>query len=181
MTRRASADFRRGKRGRAPGRFFSHGSVEILEDGGPSRQASVRVIVPACVMQAVTPVLLGGGAIDSYELRQPLAAWIPSVGDDGFREDAVEADPGLPARANGAISAIAAATLEAFRDVAHHLKFPGDAIPVLPMGTYVSFRYRFRVDELAKVLEQMGGRQAAGVAELRYAMAECLAQLIGPA
>ncbi len=152
--------------------FFTHGEVCVTEEDRESGQAVLSVVLPACVMQAVTPVLLGAGLLDSYELRSPLAAWVPTVEDAGFRSG----DPAVCSAVNAGIRAAAQAALEAFGAARRELLFPADALPVLPMGTYVRFRLRCSVDALAASLPRMGG--SAGVAELKHAFARVVSALL---
>jgi len=152
--------------------FFTHGEVCVTEEDRESGQAVLSVVVPACVMQAVTPSLLGAGLIEGYEIRSPLAAWVPTVEDAGFRSR----DPAVCSAVNAGVRAAAQAALEAFAAAKARLLFPADVLPVLPMGTYVRFRLRCSVDGLVRSLESMGG--AAGVAELRHALARVLAALL---
>lgn len=153
-------------------RFFSHGEVSVLEEDRASGQAVLSVVLPACVMQAVTPQLLAAGLIDAYEVRRPLAAWVPTVDDSGFRSD----DPSVCSSVNAGLAAAARASMEAYAAAEPSLRFPGDALPVLPMGTYVRFRIRCAVDALTVAVEGMG--RTAGVAELRHAFARVVAVLL---
>ncbi len=152
--------------------FLKHGEVSVLEEDRESGQAVMSVVLPACVMQAVTPCLLKAGSLDSYELRWPLAAWVPTVADAGFRSP----DPTVCSEVNARVARVASDALRAFADVAPHLLFPGDVLPALPLGTYVRFRLRFSVDRLAPQIGLMGGE--AGVAELKYALASEVAALL---
>lgn len=149
--------------------FLKHGEVSVLEEDRDSGQLVLSVALPACVMQAITPHLLGAGSLDSYELRWPLAAWVPTVADAGFRSR----DPSVCSEVNARVARAAAEALRAFADAAPHLLFPGDVLPALPMGTYVRFRLRCSVDLLVPQVQRMGGE--AGVAELKFALAAELA------
>lgn len=134
-----------------------------------SRQAQFSVTAPACVLQAALPQLLSSGLIEGYEVARPLAAWVPTVADEGF----APGDPGVPARVNAAAREAARASLDLFRRSSGHMLFPGDLVPILPMGTYVTFRLRCRLDDLVPSLPAMV--PAAGVAELRFALAAAAA------
>lgn len=124
-------------------------------------------------MQAVTPSLLGVGMIDDYEIRQPLAVWVPTVADEGF----LSRDPRICTVANARVRAAASELLRVFSEVSSLLRFPGDMLSALPMGTYVRFRLRCHADILPRALSEMDG--ASGVAELRYALAAALASVLG--
>ncbi len=153
-------------------RFFSHGEVSVLEEDRDSGQAVLSVVLPACVMQAVTPQLLGAGMLEAYELRKPLAAWIPTIEDLGFSSD----DPAVCSSVNAGLHAAARASLEAFAAAGEFLRFPGDALPVLPLGVYVRFRIRCSVDSLTVAVASMQG--SAGVAELKHAFARAVSVLL---
>jgi hypothetical protein len=152
--------------------FLKHGEVSVLEEDRDSGQLIMSVVLPACVMQAVTPSLLGAGSIDSYELRWPLAAWVPTVADVGFRSQ----DTSVCSEINARVARAAVESLRAFADSVPHLLFPGDVLSVLPMGTYVRFRLRCYVDDLVPRVQAMGGE--AGVAELKFALASEVAALL---
>lgn len=153
-------------------RFFQHGEVSLLEDDQASGQAVLSVVLPACVMQAVTPQLLAAGLIDAYEVRRPLAAWVPTVDDSGFRSD----DPSVCSSVNAGLRAAARASMEAYAAAEPSLRFPGDALPVLPLGVYVRFRLRCSVDALTVAVDGM--QRTAGVAELRHAFARVISVLL---
>lgn len=157
---------------RPSSRFFTHGEVRVDDQDSSSGQLSVSVTVPACVMQAVTPQLLGAGYIDSYEVRRPLAVWVPTVSDVGF----LSADPLVCTTVNARMRSAAAEAVRSFAEAERVLRFPGDALPLLPLGTYVTFRLRCTSDSLASSLAGMGG--AAGVAELRASLASVLASVL---
>lgn len=160
----------------SPGRcsFFEHGLVETLEDDERSGQLHLAVTLPACVMQAATPCLLGAGILDSYEVRSPLAVWIPTIGDAGFRDELSQGE--LPARVNAEVRRRVRELVELFVSTSSTLKFSGDLVPMLPMGVYVRFRMRCSADKLAPAVEAMGG--AAGMAELKYALGSVLADAL---
>lgn len=157
---------------RRPGRFFTHGEVSVLEEDRGSGQVILSVVLPACVMQAVTPQLLGAGLMEGYELRHPLAAWIPTISDAGF----TTSDPAFVSAVNAEIARCAKSALDGYSLVARSLAFPGDALAMLPMGTYVRFRLRCSVDKMVQALPDM--RPVAGVAELRFAFADVLGPLL---
>jgi|WetSurMetagenome_2_1015567.scaffolds.fasta_scaffold660332_1 hypothetical protein len=167
------AKFPRPKPTRPLGSFFIHGSVKVMSEDMTDRHIQFLIVMPACVMQAVTPLLLGAGLIDQYELRKPLSAWIPMIADEGFSQNS---DPNFPTRINALMRQSVKETLDLFSLVSSHLKFPADALPVLPIGVYVQFKFRCNVDALGPLLENMGG--AAGVAEFRFALASVLASVL---
>jgi hypothetical protein len=166
-------NFPRPKPTRPLGSFFINGSVKVISEDMTSRHIQFSITMPACVMQAVTPLLLGAGFIDQYELRKPLSAWIPSIAEEGFTSNS---DPNFPTRVNALIHQSVKETLDLFSSVSSHLKFPADVLPILPIGIYVQFKFRCSVDALGPILENMGG--AAGVAEFRFALASVLASVL---
>lgn len=160
-------------RRRDPSRFFSRGSVEVLAEDASTRQVQLRVTVPACVLQAAFPQLLGSGLVDGYEVASPLAVWMPTVADEGFVEGA---EAGTPSFVNAAARSAAAASLQLFGQSASVLRFPADLVPLLPMGVYVRCRLRCRLDALVSSLDSMA--PVAGVAEFKYALASVSASLL---
>lgn len=167
------AKFPRPRPTRPLGSFFTHGLVKVISEDITDRHVQFSIVMPACVMQAVTPLLLGAGFIDQYELRKPLSAWIPMVADEGFIP---HSDPNFPTQANALIRQSVKETLDLFSSLSSHLKFPADVLPILPIGVYVQFKFRCNVDALGPLLENMGG--AAGVAEFRFALASVLASVL---
>ncbi len=129
-------------------------------------------------MQSVTPLLLGAGYLDAYEVHNPLSAWIPRIDESGFRPEATAASPDIAARFNEAMQEMASQALRMLDEARKILKYPGDVVSLLPMGTYVSFTYRCGADPLARALEAMAGNRDAGVAELRGAIAYALAEAL---
>jgi hypothetical protein len=161
-----------------PLRFFEHGGVSIVGHDAKSRQAILLVCMPCCLMQAVTPVLLGAGTIDGFCVMNPVSVWIPQLSDERFHPEYVGVDERVGVRANRVLSQKIQGVLSAFGSLTPILKNPSDIIPVLPLGTYVQFRYRCRLDDLAPALIEMEKTMVVGVPEFRYALAGALAKIL---
>lgn len=161
------------RRARDPSRFFARGAVDLLADDPASRQIQLEVTAPACVVQAAMPQLLAAGLVDDFRVAQPLSVWVPTIAEAGFRPSD---DRDLPARLNAEARAAASSVLQFFKRSSGALMFPGDLVPLLPMGTYVSFKLRCGADALAAAIQSMV--PAAGVAELRFAAAHVLAAVL---
>lgn len=159
-------------------RFFEYGEVLVGLHDGVGKTASLQVCMPCCLMHACTPVLLGAGIIDRYEIRLPLAVWIPKMSDGRFLPEVVDVEPGMSAKVLAASSDVVKTTLDLFVQLSKLLQNPSDAVPILPLGTYVKFQYRCRTDALADVLTKLDGMQVHGVPEFRFAMASVLAFLL---
>lgn len=129
-------------------------------------------------MQTLTPVLLGAGVLDRYELRNPVAAWIPIIGVERYVQGTREKAPQLPKIAAQEMRKKTQEVLEFFREMAQTLQDPTDMIPLLPMGTYVKFRYRCTVDKLTHALILMEQFNVVGVPEFRFAVARILAGIL---
>jgi hypothetical protein len=163
---------------RGPFRFFEYGEVSVAGHDAKSRQAVLLMCLPCCLMQAVTPALLGAGTIDGYSVMNPVAVWIPQLSDGRFRPEYVGAGEPVSIRANRIMAQRAQETLGTFKSLTPALKDPSDVIPMLPLGTYVQFRYRCDLDGLAQALIEMEKTAVAGVAELCYALAGALARVL---
>jgi hypothetical protein len=159
-------------------RIFEHGGVQVLESDADSRQAAFRMSMPVSVVQTVSPALLGAGMMDQYVLASPLSAWIPSLAADRVKPELSERDPEVARRLNSAVQAKAYEVLELFRTLSQAVVDPSDLIPMLPLGTYVKFRFRCRVDDLPKALSELERSAVAGVGEFRYALASALAEVL---
>lgn len=158
--------------------FFEHGRVSVVGHDAPGRKAILHVSLPCCLMQAVTPVLLGSGAIDNYCVLNPIAVWIPTLTDDRFKPNFAGDGNRVSQRANRDLVRKANEVLQVFSTISPTLSDPTDIIPVLPLGTYVQFRYRCDVDRTVAMLADMGGIPVAGIPELQYAMAAAMAAVL---
>lgn len=155
-------------------RFFERGAVVVVSCDGVSRQAAFQVTLPASLVQTVTPALLGAGVIDQYVLSNPVSAWIPTLGHDRFKD----VGPGVPEYINMAVKEKVLEVLTLFNGLAQVVRDPSDLIPMLPLGTYVTFRVRCVVDKLAVALEELESAPVAGVVEFRYALAGALTEVL---
>lgn len=156
--------------------FFEHGFVQAVSWDPVSRQAAFSVTVPASIVQTVTPPLLGAGKLDQYVLHNPVAAWIPVIGSGRLHPAA--ANPDMADRINRKVREKVQEILDLFLDVSRILVDPSDLIPALPLGTYVNFRFRCRVDGMIKVLSELDRTRVAGVPEFRYALSSALAEVL---
>jgi hypothetical protein len=160
------------------GQFLQHGKIELILEDQNARQVELRIIMPACVMQAVTPLLLESGLIHEYKMVSPLMAWIPTIAREGFKEDIIQNQSELDSGVNKIAINLAHQILEFFCEASAILKFPTDLVPLLPMGTYIEFQYRCSIDKLAITLEKISESNIAGIPEFRYAMAGILVSIL---
>lgn len=161
-------------------RFFEYGEVSLESRDFKSRQFAVRVCVPSTILQAVMPSLLANGWTDELHVRDPLAVWIPLLSKERF-SDAVAHVDGVEDMTRRVILERVAETARTFHQVARVLRDPSDAIPMLPMGTYVTFRYRCRLDRVLQVLEGVQATPVAGVHEFQWALSEVFACVLDDA
>ncbi len=156
-------------------RFFECGFVRYELSDSNSRQGSFAVCAPFCVVQAVTPLLLGSGFIDDFRLHNPVVAWFPPLQGQAFRPEVRAQYPEVSDLVHSHIRKSILRVLNEFSDYSQAMVDPTELIPMLPIGTYVEFRYRFEIDKIAAMIEAMEGVHVSGVAELRFALAEVLA------
>jgi len=162
-------------------KLFEFGGVECVCADSSTRQMAVRMSCPWCVAQAATPLLLGHGFIDQFKVRTPLVAWVPALTMEHFADGAVAQVPNIADKATAMMRERATDALQLFADLAQVLRNPDAALHMLPMGTYVEFQYRGTYESFAAVLAALEPLGTPGVAELRYAMAEVLAEALAAA
>lgn len=159
-------------------RFFEYGSVDLVDVDARARSACADVRMPFVVMQAATPALLGGGVVDGLSLCQPVSVWIPRLTGERM-SPAASGIPSAHERVNVYLRERASEAMKAFMDLAPYVSDPSDLIPFLPMGTYVTFRYRFRIDDALSVIEALEPHHGvAGIAEFQYALAGVLREAV---
>ena len=161
-----------------PLHFFSHGEVSIAGHDAKSRQAILLVCMPFCLMQAVTPALLGAGSVDEFSVMNPVSAWIPQLSDERFHPEYVGTDKRVSPRANRIILQKVREIMSTFGSLTPILRDSSDIVPMLPLGVYVQFRYRCGLDGLAEALIEMEKTMVAGVPEFRYALAAALTRIL---
>lgn len=154
--------------------FFEYGSVTLGEWDRKTRQAVVRIRLPYCLLQAVTPALLGGGSVDELRVAEPMMVWIPRL--TGDRVSAIGATvEGAHELINRSLKERAEESLRAFMGLSPFVRDPTDLVPFLPMGTYVTLRLRIRIDSVLQVVEALeGAKGVCGVAEFQAALAAVL-------
>ena len=158
--------------------FFEYGEISYINFDESTRQAAIKMCMPACLMQTITPALLGAGHIDQYELRNPVATWMPDLNEDYYKPEILKQFPNLGREVNSTVKNKLEEVLKLFQELSQTTVSPSDFIPILPMGTYVKFRLRCQIDEMAKVLLELENTPVAGVAEFRFALAEILADIL---
>lgn len=158
-------------------RFFEHGHVEIEGTDAKTRQAAISMQLPCCLFQAVVPSLLGAGFIDNFRISEPLCVWIPKVTKERLSLQGSQVDNAV-ARINTTVEHQAAVIIKTFSMAAELLHNPADLVPMLPLGVYVSLRFRCRVDDIPKFLTGVQGTPVDGVPELQWALACVLAKVL---
>lgn len=158
-------------------RFFKHGGVQIISSDSTSRQVAFQITMPASIVQTISPPLLGAGVMDQYLLANPVAVWIPPVSPEQIIPNpSISGD--LSGRINSLIQSTVKETLELFRVFSSQVENPSDLIPMLPLGVYVTFRFRCCIDDLVTVMSELERTMVAGVAEFRFALASAMAEAL---
>jgi hypothetical protein len=157
-------------------RFFEHGQVNFAARDFPSRTAALDVTMPCCLFQTVVPQLLAAGFIDHPSIHQPVSVWMPQVGVE--RMNILGRSKAGADQVNGAVQSWLGQLLSIYEKLSVYLQDPSDIVPMLPLGVYVDFRWRVRVDDILKALEGMQKLvHIAGVAEFQWALA-CVLQCV---
>jgi hypothetical protein len=150
-------------------RFFEYGQVALSVRDFPTRTAALDITMPCCLFQTVVPQLLAAGFIDHPRIHQPLAVWMPQVTIERmnvFGRSQAGAD-----QVNVGVRALIKQVETVFEKLSVFMMDPSDIIPLLPLGIYVDFRWRARVDDMPKVLEGVQKQiHIAGVAEFQWAL-----------
>lgn len=154
--------------------FFEHGRFELLETDVRSRAAQTRACMPCSLFLAVAPSFLNSGLVENFRLKHPVSVWIPTLTADRFHPAVVEQVPLVAEKSNAALRQAAERAMQNFQDLSQLMPNPGDLAPSLPIGVYVEFEYRCRLDDLAALLLGVDRTPHPGVAELRYAVASVL-------
>lgn len=159
-------------------KFFEYGEVRLDTIDHVNRHAMLDICMPQNLFQVVTPALLGAGLIDDFRLRDPIAVWLPKIGKERLGPVANTVDS-AEARVNQLIRERVEETLRVFQGVGHLLLTPGDLVPMLPMGTYVTFKFRCKIDSILAVLEHIQKYvMVLGIAEFQWALAAVLHQAV---
>lgn len=155
-------------------KFFEYGEVSLVNCDYKTRQASINMCMPCSLFQAVTPSLLGGGLVDNLKVREPLAVWLPQLTSERISPLVRAQVPDAEVRINSVMRAHVDELLKLFQSATSVISDPSDLVPYLPLGIYICFRFRCRVDDIPKVLEGVDKTPVAGVHEFQWALAMVL-------
>jgi hypothetical protein len=157
--------------------FLGDGRVSLIACDYQSRMASISVIIPCCLFQAVTPHVLSNGSISGFRIHEPVKVWLPQLTDSRFN-----VTPGLvgsiSAGMNVAIREEIERCLKTFDHVRRYLVDPSDIIPMLPLGVYIQFDWNVQVDTILKVMENINNIKVVGIIEFQAALASILTLIL---
>jgi hypothetical protein len=157
-------------------RFFEHGQVTFVARDFPSGTAALDITMPCCLFQATIPQLLAAGFIDHPRIHHPVVVWMPEVSIERmnvFGHSQSGAD-----QVNIAVRSWLKQLLSIFEKLSVYLQDPSDIVPMLPLGTYIDFRWRVRIVDILKVMEGVQRIiHVAGVPEFQWALA-CVLQCV---
>lgn len=150
------------------------GWVEASFTDKETQSLSIQFAVPNCLMNAVMPVLIQNGVLDQQQLLLPLRAWVPVLNQERFKPET----RGLMEVVNQASIEMINKILTAVTQAMSLLADPSDVMPVLPLGVYVTFRYRCKAKSMMPILESLESIPVIGVPEFKFAMAGVLAEFL---
>lgn len=156
-------------------KFFEHGQVSFAARDFPSNTAALDITMPCCLFQAVVPQLLGAGYVDNPRIHQPISIWMPQMTAE--RMNIFGGSQSGADQTNVAIRGWLQQLLTIFEKLSVFIKDPSDIVPMLPLGVYIDFRWRCRIDGILKVMEGVQTISVAGVPEFQWALA-CVLQCV---
>lgn len=137
----------------------------------PSRQIQIDICIPCYLLQVSTPVLLGSGMIDNPRIHHPISIWIPKYTDERMVPSA-RLENRIGEKVHSLIREWVVRYTEFFAQISGMFMDPTDAVPMLPLGTYVDVTYRCSIDVLPSLLEGLQKIPIAGIPEFQFALAE---------
>jgi len=155
--------------------FFEYGTVNLVCHDNKSRQIALDLCMPCYLLQYLMPILLDGGLIDNYKLKNPIASWMPALSSDVLKENANQS---YVNDLNKAITHHVYGILHLFAEVASVMKNPNDLVPMLPLGIYVTFRYRIGMDKFIDMMEKLKEYELYGAPEFRGALVRATAETV---
>jgi hypothetical protein len=150
--------------------FFDGGFVTCEALDEVSRKASISFRLPCVLFQTVSPILLGMGPLDLFQISEPMQVWIPRLSQERLVPTAEEILPNASNQLNLAVSASTKSTVDLFNKLSVIVRDPSDLIPMLPLGIYISVRCRCDVDGIILALEKLQKLPIDGVFEIQWAL-----------
>jgi hypothetical protein len=158
--------------------LFEYGSITITGHDKAERQVALKICIPCCIVQAILPIISDIGIINNYSVKNPIAIWMPTLAQDRFNATLIQQHPTLHNIANNQIKKKLQEVLDLFIEVSKALNAPTDITSMLPLGIYVVFQFRTKIDNIAKILMGLDNVGLPGVEEFRFALAAALARIL---
>jgi hypothetical protein len=158
-------------------KLFEHGSISIVGQDDEKREVALVICMPCCVLQAIFPTISGNSIINNYSIKNPVSIWVPTLSPDKFNSS-VFSHRGFPQNINEKLRVTVQGALDTFLEIANFINNPVEILSILPLGTYVIFQLRLKIDDLAKILMDLENVELPGVPDFRYALASVLAKIV---
>ena len=107
-------------------KFFECGEVTCVAFEETTRQAAINICIPVCLMQTITPALLGAGHLDQYELRNPVVTWMPDLNDEHYKPEIIAQYPDLAKSVNATVKDKLNEVLKLFQELSQATVSPSD-------------------------------------------------------
>lgn len=157
--------------------FLGHGFVRCEMIDAESRQIQLAICIPCYLFQVATPLLLGAGVVDSPKIHLPISVWVPRYADERMVPVARQ-EPRAGEKVYTLIRDWVVRYTEFFTQVSNLFMDPTDAVPILPLGTYVDITYRCSLDRIPEVLHGLQALPIAGIPEFQFALSEVLHRVL---
>ena len=156
--------------------FFENGFVKLIDHNFHTRTSLIKCSVPNCLLQAISPVLLGSGIIDNLSLSDPILVWVPKLSEDRI-VDLLRPVVDFSIL-NKEITNKIEEYLSIYKNLSQALKNPADLIPILPMGVYVTFNYRVHIDKIPAIMFEFEKNPVVGVQDFQWGLAVVLKKIL---
>jgi hypothetical protein len=159
--------------------LFDYGEISITSYSKDEREIALKICMPCCLVQTILPTISSIGTINNYSVKNPIIVWMPTLSSDRFNVALTQQHPRLPNEANNQIKKKLKEVLDLFAEISKVVNSPTDITSMLPLGTYVVFQFRSKIDDIAKILMSLENIELPGVSEFRFALAAALARVLG--
>ena len=145
-----------------------------------TQQIELSCKAPACVVHALTPILISTGTVEGMRLARPLVTWSPPVPPGNVRAELAAAYSRdiVSRRASSELAGLSEGYVRALTELLMSMTDPGLALPYVPMGAYVEFTVRTSAPSLLKALQESGMSGVPGAPEFVLAAAGCLSWVL---
>jgi hypothetical protein len=156
---------------------FKYGYIELAAVDHVEQSVCIRWCIPIVLLHDLSPAFILFGHITDFTIKNPIAIWIPPISEDQIRPEFAPTEAVVNSL-NVAFRDEGLRLAKLYGSMSEKLVDMSYMVPILPLGTYVTFSTIIQIAHVLPLLESLETLKSMGIREVQWVLASILKDVV---